>query len=343
MGLPGKEVVVTGANGHLGCALVDELLAHGYNVTATVRDANDATKTTHLNAVAESHSAQERLTIVSADLLDADCWEEIITGKDGLFQVAAVYRTISKNPQKEIIDPSIIGTLNPLRAAAAVGVHRVVYTSSIAAVGGMPESRAKTESDWNENADLPYTYAKTESERRAWALAEEVGLDLRVCNPGMIWGPHFARHTPSTEVMQNMLTGKYPMAAKIGFAVVDSRDVAIAHRLAYETDAASGRFLLSGEDLMFIEIARRIKQVEPKAKVPKRQAPWLLVYFNLFGDWAMGLFGRRRTMTKAIVKSMRHGTSNYDTSKARNILGWSSRPFDETIRDTITACNQLDD
>jgi nucleoside-diphosphate-sugar epimerase len=342
MAAAGKSVVVTGANGHLGCALVLDLLNHGYQVTATVRDPSDLRKTAHLRDAAEGVGAAKRLDIVAGDLMDANCWGDILAGKDGLFQVAAVYSTMSKNPQEDIIDPSIVGTLNPLRAAAEQGVSRVVYTSSIAAVGGMPEGRAKTESDWNENFSLPYTYAKTESEKRAWALAEECGLDLRVCNPGMIWGPHFSRHTPSTEIMSNLIRGKYPMAAKIGFAIVDSRDVASAHRLAYEIESAEGRFLLSAIDLQFIDMGKRVKAVEPKAKVPKIRAPWPLVQVNLFFDWGMGLFGRKRTMSRAIVKSMRRGTSIYDCSKSHKVLGWKPRPLEETIRDTIDACQQLE-
>ena len=338
----GKNVVVTGANGHLGCALVFDLLNHDYKVTATVRDPSDLLKTSHLRDGAERMGATDRLDIVAGDLMETDCWGEILAGKDGLFQVAAVYRTMSKNPQEDIIEPSITGTLNPLRAAVAEGVERVVYTSSIAAVGGMPEGRAKTEADWNENFSLPYTYAKTESEKRAWTLAEECNLDLRVCNPGMIWGPHFSRHTPSTEIMSNLIMGKYPMAPKIGFAIVDSRDVASAHRLAYETEEAKGRFLLSATDIQFIDMGKRVKVVEPKAKVPKIRAPWLLVYVNLFFDWGLGLFGRKRTMSRAILKSMRRGTSIYDCSKAHQILGWKPRELEETIRDTINACRDLE-
>ena len=141
----GKNVVVTGANGHLGCALVHELLKHGYNVTATVRNSNDKSLTAQLHEAAEKHDAIERLEIVEGELMDEGCWNEILSDKDGLFQVAAVYKTMSKNPQTEIIEPSIVGTLNPLRAAVNNGVSRVVYTSSIAAVGGMPEKRSKNE------------------------------------------------------------------------------------------------------------------------------------------------------------------------------------------------------
>jgi nucleoside-diphosphate-sugar epimerase len=325
------RVILTGANGHVGTALCLELLEHGYHVRATVRDVNDPKKTAHL-------PKHDRLELVNADLMDADCWAAVFEGEwDGLFQTAAVYQTESKNPQEEVIDPSIIGTLNPLRAAAAAGITRVVYTSSVAAIGGLPAGRPKTEADWQTNFSLPYTYAKVESEKRAWSLAEELNLDLRVINPSMVLGPHFARHTPSTEVVQNMLKGAYPAAPKITFGIVDVRDVASAHRIVFEADT-EGRHITSTETLMMMDVGRRIKAIHPKAKTPKFTAPWLIVYLNLGMDWFFGLFGKKRTITLPVVRNMRSGDSYMDNSKLR-ALGWNPRPIDETLKDTIDWIN----
>ena len=328
------RVILTGANGHVGTALTRELLEHGYFVRGTVRDVNDASKTEHLLKHAAELGASDRLELVSADLMDADCWAAVFEGEwDGLFQTAAVYQTESKNPEKEIVEPSIIGTLNPLRAAAAAGVKRVVYTSSVAAIGGLPVGRPKTEADWQTNFSLPYTYAKVESEKRAWALAEELGLDLRVINPSMVLGPYFERHTPSTEVIENMMKGAYPAAPKITFGIVDVRDVASAHRIAFEADT-EGRHITSTETLMMMEVGRRVKAIDPKAKTPKFTAPWIVIYLNLGVDWFFGLFGKKRTITLPLVRNMRSGDSYMDNGKL-SALGWNPRPIDETLADTI--------
>lgn len=328
------RVILTGANGHLGTALMAHLLEAGYHVRGTVRDADDDSKTTHLHQFAEMLGATSRMELVSADLMDADAWPAVFEGEwDGLFQTAAVYATEAKDPEKEVVEPSIIGTLNPIRAAAAAGITKVVYTSSVAAVGGMPEGRPKTEADWNTEFSLPYTYAKTESEKRATALAEELGIDLRVVNPSMILGPHFARHTPSTEVVHNMRRGAYPAAPKITFGIVDVRDVASAHRIVYEAET-SGRHIASTETLYMLELGKRIKAVDPKAKTPKFTAPWMMVYLNLGFDWFLGLFGKKRTITLPIVKSMRRGDAFMDDSKLR-ALGWEPRSLDETVMDTV--------
>ena len=322
-----KRVILTGANGHVGTALTLHLLEAGYFVRGTVRDVNDSSKTAHL-------PTHPNFELVSADLMDAESWTTVFEGEwDGLFQTAAVYQTEAKDPQKEVVEPSIIGTLNPLRAAAAAGVTRVVYTSSVAAVGGLPEGRDKTEADWQTEFSLPYTFAKTESEKRAWALAEELGLDLRVVNPSMVLGPHFARHTPSTEFIADMRKGAYPAAPRLSMGLVDVRDVASAHRIAFEAET-SGRHIASTQTLWMKEIGTALKAIDPKAKTPKFTAPWTLVYLNLGVDWFLGLFGKKRTITLPVVKSMRHGDAFMDNSKLR-ALGWEPRPLEETLKDTV--------
>ncbi len=133
---PLRTVVVTGANGHVGTALTWDLLSHGYRVRATVRDATDPAKVDHLRAVAVELDAADRLDIRSADLMSSEGWPEILAGVDGLFAVAAVFKTRSKNPEEEIVRPSTEGGIALLEAAADAGVPRIVYTSSVAAIGG---------------------------------------------------------------------------------------------------------------------------------------------------------------------------------------------------------------
>jgi len=337
----GKVVVVTGANGHVGQALTRELLTHGYHVRATVRDASDSAKTSGLRTAAADLGASDRFELHSADLMSSKGWPEILAGIDGLFAVAAVFKTRSKNPDEEIVKPSIEGGISLLEAAADAEVPRIVYTSSVAAIGGQPIGRRKNEDDWNKDFSLPYTYAKTEAERRAWTVAEKRGLDLRVVNPSMVWGPFFTRHTPSTEVAKGLLEGAYPAAPKSSFAIVDVRDVATIHRLVFEDDNATGRHIVSGTDGRMIEIGRMVKSQYPEAKSPRFQAPWAFVYLNAIVEQFFSIFGRTPSITWSIVRSIRRGDAQLDTSKSQ-ALGWTPIPFDETIRDTIEWLRQHD-
>ena len=167
----GKNVLVTGANGHVGYSLVELLIERGYNVRASVRNKDDESLTRHLKKL--------DVEIVQADLMKIDTLESAMKNVDGLFQVAAVYKTWAENPEKEIIEPSIVGGINALKAAKKMGVEKVIFTSSTAAVGKEAlDGGALTEEDWNDGSDQPYAYAKTEAEKRAWKYAEENQMKL---------------------------------------------------------------------------------------------------------------------------------------------------------------------
>ena len=174
--MDGKNVLVTGANGHVGVVLTKFLVERGYNVRASVRDKNNPELISHLSPL--------NVEIVELDLMKPETIENAMEGREGLFQVAAVYKSWAKNPQEEIIDPSIIGGINALKAARKANVKKVVFTSSTAAVGRSgPKGRALNEDDWNDKSKHPYSYAKTEAERRAWEYANAVDMNVVVINP----------------------------------------------------------------------------------------------------------------------------------------------------------------
>ena len=192
-------VVVTGVNGHIGNNLARQLVEEGYTVRGTVRSLDKAPK---LN-----------MEFVEADVLNPKDWASALKGATGLFHLATIYATSGDG--QLILDTANQGTENVLRAAAAEGIKRVVYTSSVAAIGSSPKGIVKDESNWNANFSLPYTRAKTESEKRAWELAEELGIDLRVINPSGVLGGSFSRPTPSTDIIGDAMKGKYPVVPKI--------------------------------------------------------------------------------------------------------------------------------
>ena len=98
--MDGKNVLVTGANGHVGFVLTKFLVERGYNVRASVRDKNNPELISHLSPL--------NVEIVELDLMKPETIENAMEGIEGLFQVAAVYKSWAKNPQEEIINPSIL-------------------------------------------------------------------------------------------------------------------------------------------------------------------------------------------------------------------------------------------
>ena len=315
-------VVVTGANGHIGNNLSRQLIEHGYSVRGTVRSLDKA--------------PELDMEFVESDVLKQMDWPRVLKGATGLFHLATIYATSGDG--QLILDTANKGTENVLRAAAEAGIKRVVYTSSVAAIGSTPKNVVKDESNWNDNFSMPYTRAKTESERRAWELADELGLDLRVINPSGVLGGSFSRPTPSTDIIGDAMKGKYPVVPKIPLAFVHVDDVATAHRLAYEVDDASGRYVLAPyQDGNIHDLLKRAKKLYPKMKFPKLGIPLWLLPIVVFQDWLMGLFTGKRLLTRSAAKSFSKGDSKYSSKKAETDLGITWKSYDDCIHDTVEA------
>lgn len=330
-----RRVLVTGATGHLGYTLVSLLKQHGYRVRAGVRNPADSRRVRHLR--------QLGVEICRADLLDAESLAAAVDNMEGVFQVAAVVSFWSKHPQAEIVDPTVRGSLNVLRAARRAGVGRVVFTSSIAAVGlESPEERPLTEDDWNEAPTLPYVSAKTKAEQAAWNFARQEGLDLVVINPASILGPNFFRHTPVTRQVEMILKGTLPGAVPVGTSYVDVRDVAWAHLLAYNHPKAAGRYLVSGPDFVSCsELIRCIQRADPNTKAkPEELAPWQ-IKLGLSLDWLAHVILRRpRELTPELLEEFSNKRMVYSAEKARRELGWSPISFQTTVNDTVAWIRQ---
>jgi len=324
-----KNVVVTGANGHVGYNLVRLLKERGYQVRATVRDVNDEQKTRPLREC--------ECELVSADLMEPETLKPAMDGMDGLFQVAAVYRTYAKDPEKEIVEPSVIGGMNALKAAHAAGVKKVVFTSSVAAIGSnAPVDRPLNEDDWNDDASSPYFRAKTEAERHAWAYAGESGLHLVVINPGAIIGPGFFRHTPSTLMFEQVIRGQLPFCLPTGFTFVDVRDVASAHLLAYEREDAQGRYLACDRYLSMPDLMGFLREMDPALKAPRMTLPRRFLPMIPPMDWLQHQFlGTPRQITRAMVAEMGGRYQRASGERLRKDLGWTTIDFKQSVRDTL--------
>ena len=330
----GKTIFVTGVNGHIGNHIVRDLLENGYRVKGSVRDLADSNKTKHVIKHAEDLDVVDRLELVEGDILDGDYWAELISGCDSLFHTATIYSN-TKDGQL-IIDTALLGTTHLLTAARDAGITRVVYTSSVAAVGNTPRGRPKTEDDWQTERSSPYIIAKTDSERKAWELAAEFDIDLRVINPSAVIGGGFVNTTPSVDFFPDIMNGNVPAAPKIPLSIVHVKDVAIAHRKAYEIDDAAGRFILAPHNnLTLADVCRAIKRLYPNSKAPKLSIPRPLMHLVILFDWFNGLRGKKRYMTRKTVKGFFRGDSNMSSQKATEVLGMDWISLDKCLTDTI--------
>jgi len=223
--------------------------------------------------------------LFEADLLIEGSFDEGLKGCDYVLHTASPFQFTVENPQRDLVDPALKGTLNVLRSVAKAGtVKRVVLTSSVAAIA--PDSfdpeLVYTEEHWNMESNLdksPYRYSKRLAEEAAWNFIKEQqekgsSTDLVAINPSFVLGPPHSSRTDATSVrfVKSMLTGEWKDNGA-AFACVDVRDVALAHILAFEKPEAHGRYIASSaEAVPHVQWARWLAEEFPDYSVPTEES-----------------------------------------------------------------------
>ncbi|KAJ8900272.1 hypothetical protein K2173_024912 [Erythroxylum novogranatense] len=271
----GKAVCVTGGSGFIASWLVKLLLQRGYTVRATVRDLNDPKKTEHLRAL---DGAKERLILFNVNLLDEGGFDAVVDGCEGVFHTASPVILTTNNPQADLVEPALKGTLNVLKSCAkAASIKRVIVTSSMAAVafnGKAMTPDVVVDETWFsdpsfcESQKLWYMLSKTLAEEAAWKFAKENGIDMVTINPGYVIGPILQ---PTLNLTTGLISESIN-ARKFRdetFRFVDVRDVANVHIQAFELPSASGRYCLVGRVGHFVEILKIVREHYPNLQFPE--------------------------------------------------------------------------
>lgn len=323
-----KTVLVTGISGFIAKHVALEFLKAGYQVRGTVRSRAKAAKVTETLA---KHADVEKLEIVEADLNGDAGWDEAMQGCDCVAHVASPFPMAQPKDEGELVRPAVEGTLRVLRAARRAGVKHFVQTSSTASImydfGKNPQ--IFDEDDWtnvSEPGITPYVKSKTLAEKAAREFMEKEGGDMHfsTVNPGLVLGPPLDSDIgTSLEVIQLLLAGKYPGAPRLKMPTVDVRDIAKMHRLAMETDAASGgRYLGVSGAVWMMDMAKALRKgLGDKAKkTPKFELPNVMVKL-------VGLFdpGARSIVSELGLDR------NVDNSKTRKALGMDFISVDDAI------------
>lgn len=336
-----KPVLVTGATGYVAGWLVKKLLEEGMTVHAAVRDPENKSKVAHLDQLADTLPGS--INYFKTDLLSEGSYAEAMEGCELVYHTASPFTSKISDPQKDLIDPALNGTINVLEQANKIqSVKRVVVTSSVAAMYTDAIDCAKapngilTEEVWNTTASLhyqPYSYSKTLAEQKAWEINKaQVRWDLVTINPSLVLGPALNGGSVTSEsytILKQVGDGSMKSGApKLGIGMVDVRDVAEAHFQAGFHSAAHGRYITSGYNTNVLDLALLL---QPKYgadyPIPKKALPkWLLV---LVGPMVNKMFSR---------KFMRNNVNiewKADNSKIKKELGITFRPMEVTMNESF--------
>ena len=330
-----ETVLVTGGSGYIAGWCMVDLLKRGYAVRTTVRSLS---KEAAVRAAVASGSdaainLNERLTVVAADLTADAGWDAAVAGCDYVMHVASpLGATMPKDPD-ELIIPARDGSLRVLKAATKAGVKRIVVTSSVAASGPAPAAPdcLSDENVWTDptapGVDF-YRQSKTLAERAVWAYMKDYGgpTTLVTVLPTAVLGPVLSPdNLGSVQIISRLLSGQFPGTPRLGFNVVDVRDLADIHWLAMTVPEAAGqRFIATGDFMWMAEMAKLLRaNLGPQAKkVPTLPLPDFVLHIGAFFDpvlkFVTPLLGRKHAFTAA---------------KAEKMLGWKVRAAATTVVD----------
>jgi dihydroflavonol-4-reductase len=308
--------LVTGATGFVGSHVARALVARGDDVRATVR------ATSRL----EPLNALDVETVV-ADVTDRRAVRRALRGITRVFHVAGT--TNLRMSADDLFRINVQGTRTVLEECLRAGVERVVHTSSVGAVGPAPPHGAVDErTTFPPGLGVPYAESKHAAETEALRVAAR-GLDVVIVCPAHVFGRGDLGPT-STGVVRRFLLRQIPAYVPGAINVVDVDDVAAGHLLADELGVTGERYILGNRNYswqrLFAEL-ERVSGVEgPALELPVGVA------------LALAEAGVRGPFPAAVSPAEVRAAGMWWTcksTKARRELGWTTRPHEDTVEETV--------
>jgi dihydroflavonol-4-reductase len=268
----------------------------------------------------------------SGDIRNFDQVHSAMAGCDAVFHVAADYRLWARNPE-EIYETNVAGTANVLRAALQHRVERVVYTSSVGALGLRPDGKPADETTPVHLEDMVGHYKRSKflAEREAERFLEQ-GLPVIMVHPSTPVGPGDHKPTPTGKIIVDFLNGRMPAFLDTGLNLIHVSDVAEGHLLALERGRVGEKYILGNGDLTLAEIFALLERVSG-VPAPRFRLP----YYPILGlGYVLEMLSRatgREPLVPLEGVKMARKFMFFEASKAVRELGLPQTPVELALAD----------
>lgn len=317
-------VVVTGATGHIGSALVRELLSSGERVKALVMNKEPLTPLEGLD-----------IEITYGDVRDYRSLVRAFIGADTVYHLAGIV-SIGSGRKRLLREVNVQGTMNVCDACRDLGINRMVYVSSIHAFRLPPKGTPISETKEFDPRRVEGNYAKSKAEATHYVLKSVIeGLDAVIVHPTGVIGPYEYRLSNMGQLFIDFMRSRLYAIIDGAYDFVDVRDVARGIALAAKFGRKGENYILSGEHITIKSMMEALSD-ETGIAAPKRVIPnWLAKCTGAFAELYYKARKQQPLFTSYSVATL---SSNSLTSSAKAFreLGYRSRPLKDTIRDTIS-------
>jgi dihydroflavonol-4-reductase len=321
---PGDRILITGASGFVGSAVLRALADRGLAPRALARAASPRTNFAGVNC-----------EIIEGDMTDPQAMNRALEGVRRLFHVAADYRLWARNPA-DILRANVEGTRTVMEAALAQGVERIVYTSSVAtlrAAGAATSVDETSPLDEGEGVGV-YKQSKVAAERLVERLVAERGLPAVIVNPSTPIGPRDVKPTPTGRIVIEAANGRMPAFVDTGLNLVHVDDVARGHVLAMEHGRVGERYILGGQNASLRDLLGAIAALTGR-RAPTLGLPRAPLYPLAWAAEAVaGISGKAPFVTRDALKMAAHHMF-FTSAKAERELGYTARPYREALVDAL--------
>lgn len=322
-----ERYLITGAAGHLGSAIVRELLKEGKAIRALVLQGDKAAE--RLPGEVEQVTGDVRDQESLARFFDVGPDTEVT-----VIHCAGIV-TLASELSQTLYDVNVTGTKNIVDLCLAKGVKKLVYVSSVHAIPALPHGQTMREVEAFDPDKVIGPYAKTKAEATAYVQAAiKKGLKAAIVYPGGIFGPYDYGNSHITQSIVDFYEGRMPVSIDGGFDLVDVRDVAQGVIACVERGRTGEGYILANRYVSNQELYELLHQITGTERIKfyiplwlaKTSLPLFTLYYKL---------RNQPSLLSAYTLYTLSVNSNYSHEKAARELGYGVRPFEETARDTV--------